>query len=250
MCHPRYLSAAPALLAGLYAVCWRSSRGVRQALPVLADDPAIRAACRRKGVELVGLNKGGLVDLHDQAEGAGDERPNNTILTEKGDTNVAETTKKQPDYKIVIIAGREFSVAPDVPVETIRQQLVAAGFPDAASAEVKIGKRVVDGVEYQTVELIKKAGTKGLGGHELLNLLCEVPVSAMAMAPGLTDRQLDLLVRLDGGHLAAGEALERIDELLVALRRCSRSEYFQSDEENLCGRFDMLGAIPAAVSEW
>lgn len=67
---PRYLTAAPALLTGLYAAVWRSSRGPRQKLldgadevaalamrlgmPVLADDAAVRRACEMCGVALVG----------------------------------------------------------------------------------------------------------------------------------------------------------------------------------------------------
>lgn len=92
MRHPRYLSAAPALLVGLYAAAWHSRRGARLALldspdevallaareglSVLADDPLIRRACRRRGVRLVETQaKARSPNKSDQARGAGDERP-------------------------------------------------------------------------------------------------------------------------------------------------------------------------------
>jgi len=62
--------------------------------------------------------------------------------------------------KIVIVSGQEFRVPADTDNEAIRNQL-KSNFPDVANATVQKGKREIDGVEYDTIEFVKKAGTKG-----------------------------------------------------------------------------------------
>jgi Fe2+ transport system protein FeoA len=62
-----------------------------------------------------------------------------------------------PATKIVIVAGSRFSVPAETDNEAVRQQLLAMGFADVASATIKTG----DEGGQATVEFVKKAGTKG-----------------------------------------------------------------------------------------
>jgi hypothetical protein len=64
-----------------------------------------------------------------------------------------------PD-KIVIVSGQEFRVPADADHEAIRNQLTAS-FPDVGTATIQKGTRTIDGIRYETIEFVKKAGTKG-----------------------------------------------------------------------------------------
>ena len=75
--------------------------------------------------------------------------------------------------KIIIIDGNEFQVAADTDNEAIRAQL-AQSFPMAQSATIQTGTRTLDGVEYQTVEFVKKVGTKGNNGAAIRAALASV----------------------------------------------------------------------------
>ncbi len=66
--------------------------------------------------------------------------------------------------KIIIVSGQEFRVPADTDNEAIRNQL-RANFPDVGNATIQTGTKSIDGVEYQTVEFVKKAGTKGTDEH-------------------------------------------------------------------------------------
>jgi hypothetical protein len=59
--------------------------------------------------------------------------------------------------KIIIVAGSRFSVPFETDNEAVRQQLLAMGFADVASADVRVGNEA----GQVTVEFVKKAGTKG-----------------------------------------------------------------------------------------
>lgn len=63
--------------------------------------------------------------------------------------------------KIIIVSGQEFSVPAETDNEAVREQLKQMGFTDVATATLTKGKRLIDGVEIETVEFVKKAGTKG-----------------------------------------------------------------------------------------
>lgn len=92
-------------------------------------------------------------------------------------TVMAPTTAQ---HRIVIVEGQEFSVPVETTTEQIRSHL-ATNFPNVASASVQYGKRVIDGIEHQTVEFVKKAGTKGLDGNELAALLAGVPAAQVTL---------------------------------------------------------------------
>lgn len=62
--------------------------------------------------------------------------------------------------KIIIVSGQEFRVPADTDNEAIRTQL-KANFPDVGNATIQTGKREIDGITYETIEFVKKAGTKG-----------------------------------------------------------------------------------------
>jgi hypothetical protein len=63
--------------------------------------------------------------------------------------------------RIIILDGNEWQVPLEHDEKTVRDSLVSAGFPNAATAEVKPGTKTIDGQEYETWEFIKKVGTKG-----------------------------------------------------------------------------------------
>lgn len=90
------------------------------------------------------------------------------------------TAPTSPQHRIVIVEGQEFSVPVETTTEQIRSHL-ATNFPNVASASVQYGKRVIDGVEHQTLEFVKKAGTKGLDGDELATLLAAVPAAQVTI---------------------------------------------------------------------
>jgi hypothetical protein len=147
--------------------------------------------------------------------------------------------------KIVIVAGQRFPVPADTAIEPIRQQLLTMGFADVASAEVKHGKES-DGT--QTIEFVKRAGTKGsLGPAVLAAALARVP--AASLDTGLLDLQARV-GRLLGGELTFAEALdqdlaEALDLLAEDGGACSPS----TQGDRLCARLD-LPAVPAAVPAW
>jgi len=117
-------------------------------------------------------------------------------------------TTPQETTKIVIVSGQEFSVPSETDNEAIRTQLAGMGFTDVASATISKGKRTIEGVEHETVEFVKKAGTKGLDGAELAELLGSVPRASLdRMSGGLSRAQRLLLDRLVTNQLTIDEAL-------------------------------------------
>jgi hypothetical protein len=107
------------------------------------------------------------------------------------------------ETKIVIVAGQEFSVPADAKVEDLRTHLTSM-FPDVASATVQKGKRTIDGVEYETVEFVKKAGTKGATGEDIVAVLRAIP--ALRLAPPPADAAA-LLARVVAGQATIQDAL-------------------------------------------
>jgi len=145
--------------------------------------------------------------------------------------------------KIVIVSGQEFSVPADTDNEQIRQQLASQGFADVAAATITKGTRDIGGQEVETIEFAKKAGTKGLDGPELAQLLCRVPPAAPPSRRSAGD---ELLTRLIGGELTIAEALaddgDLIDNALAGAReRAPR----QSQGASICAPCDRLPAVPA-----
>lgn len=153
--------------------------------------------------------------------------------------------------KIVIVAGQEFSVPAETDNEAVRQQLAGMGFADVAAATIQKGKKAIDGVEYETVEFVKKAGTKGLDGAELAALLAGVPRAAPPAQAKLGRDERVLVQRLAAGTLTIGEALAHRAVLLEALERSVRPGRLQSEGEALCAPCDVLPAVAApAPSAW
>jgi hypothetical protein len=164
-------------------------------------------------------------------------------------------TTTTAETKIVIVAGQEFSVPAATDNEAIRGQLTSMGFADVASAEIKLGTKKVGEETYQTVEFIKKAGTKGLGGAELARLMEQIPIARLPAAPlsGPDRAQAALLRSVMEGGLTIDAALDMGTTLDAALDACQPSFSTPSTEgAQLCSRLDTLPAVaaPAAPSGW
>ena len=166
-------------------------------------------------------------------------------------------TTPQATTKIVIVAGQEFSVPADTPNEAIRQQLTSMGFADVASATIQTGTRTIDGTPTETIEFIKKAGTKGLGAAELAALLTHVPpTGAASTIGGLTRDQTRLLNRLTTGDLTCVEAVfppvaAALGALLNHLEESRGGSAVNHEGGRLCATLDRLGAVAApAPSAW
>lgn len=156
------------------------------------------------------------------------------------------TTASTATTKIVIVSGQEFSVPIETDNEAIRQQLAGMGFADVAAATIQKGKRTVEGQDIETIEFVKKAGTKGLDGAALAALLGSVPP---APPPSRRSAGDELLTRLINGDLTIAEALadngDLIDNTLVAAREHTPR---QSQGAQLCAKSDRLPAVPVAAA--
>lgn len=152
--------------------------------------------------------------------------------------------------KIVIVAGQEFSVPAATDNEAIRTQLSGMGFTDVASATISKGTRDIDGQKVETIEFVKKAGTKGLDGADLAALLSTLPATALPSLQlyGPTPAQADLLYRLTSGELTFAEALALEQELTPALEACYQEAPYQRKEgAELCRTIDHLSPVAAAA---
>jgi hypothetical protein len=153
--------------------------------------------------------------------------------------------------KIVIVAGQEFSVPAETDNEAIRSQLTTMGFADVASATVQKGRRKVGDEEVETVEFVKKAGTKGVSGAELAGLLAQTPPKAPpTRTPGkLRGRQL--LQQLAAEALTIGDALGDVEVIQEALQQVQHSGRVISEGEELCAACEPLPAVAVpAPSGW
>lgn len=148
--------------------------------------------------------------------------------------------------KIVIVSGQEFSVPLETDNEAIRAQLASQGFADVASATIQKGKRTIEGQEVETIEFVKKAGTKGLDGAELVALLGKVPPARYA--DQRRPEGNELLTRLVNNQLTIAEALAAEDVLDNALAAC-HEQYSprKSKGAQLCEPCDRLPAVAAAA---
>lgn len=153
--------------------------------------------------------------------------------------------------KIVIVSGQEFIVPADTDNEAIRTQLSGMGFADVASATIQKGKRTVEGQELDTIEFVKKAGTKGLSGAELAQMLASLPPSTLPppITYGPTAAQTALLMQLADGELTFADALDREADLAKALDACGEDSPTRSKKgAALCTTLDQLVAQPCAVA--
>lgn len=143
--------------------------------------------------------------------------------------------------KIVIVAGQEFSVPAGTDNEAIRTQLAGMGFADVASATIQPGKRKVGDEEVQTVEFVKKAGTKGMDGAELAALVARVPAASLpkVVLGGPNPEQAALLRTLCAGALSIGEALDRTQEIDTAVYSLDRLNRIEQVGSALCDRISL-----------
>lgn len=155
-----------------------------------------------------------------------------------------------PATKIVIVSGQEFSVPADTDNEAIRTQLTGMGFADVASATIQKGKKTVEGVEYETIEFVKKAGTKGLDPADLAALLTALPPAELpSLAPyGPTAQQSALLLDLAEGTLTFAAALDTMVELSGALEACyEQPPVHRKEGAELCTALDGLSPVAARI---
>lgn len=152
--------------------------------------------------------------------------------------------------KIVIVNGQEFSVPAATDNEAIRQQLAGMGFSDVAAATIQKGTRQVDGQDVETIEFVKKAGTKGLDGPALADLLGSLTPSALPAARhyGPTAAQAALLLQLTEGELTFADALDQEAAIADAIQACYE-EPSRQDKKGaaLCYLLDQLVAVPCAA---
>jgi hypothetical protein len=156
--------------------------------------------------------------------------------------------------KIVIVSGQEYAVPADTDNEQIRTQLTGMGFADVASAAIQKGKRTVEGQEVETIEFVKKAGTKGLDGRELAQLLGSVPAATLPTIRryGPTAPQAALLSDLADGMLTFEQAIGLGTELEQSLDACCEQPPSPSQKGvTLCRTLDQLIAVPCvAPVDW
>jgi hypothetical protein len=152
-----------------------------------------------------------------------------------------------PATKIVIVSGQEFSVPADTDVEAIRSAL-KGDFPDIATATIQKGTREIAGVTYETVEFVKRAGTKGLGAGDLAQLLRLVPPTA----PPASNTPSFLARQFLAGQLTGQQAVDGGLPLVAELDRVDSSYQTRGKEETLCKQLDALSpvAAPSAPSGW
>lgn len=155
------------------------------------------------------------------------------------------TTTTAPT-KIVIVSGQEFSVPADTPIEDLRTHL-AQTFPDVASATVQKGTKKIGDTTYETIEFVKKAGTKGATSAELAALLLDIPPIRMR-APAST-ATADLIERIRKGEASIAEALDAGAAAAIAAL-----PYRDGSNQNggtLCAQCDTISPVAAGeVSAW
>lgn len=151
--------------------------------------------------------------------------------------------------KIVIVSGQEFSVPSETDNEAIRTQLAGMGFADVAAATITKGTREIGGLTIETIEFVKKAGTKGLDPAGLAALLAEVPPSTLPAVRryGPSDAQAAQLAELADAELTFEQALT-LDGLEAALDSCCEQPPSPSLKgATLCRTLDQLIAVAASA---
>ena len=154
------------------------------------------------------------------------------------------TTPATATTKIIIVSGQEFSVPAETPEADIRSHL-AQTFPDVASAEIKRGSKEVGGVTYQTIEFVKRAGTKGADGRDIAGVLAGIP--GLRLSPPPTNAR-GLLDRVRRGQATIAEALG--GNVITTIEGLPESTQ-QIAGGTLCTQIDTLPAVAGAeLSAW
>lgn len=127
----------------------------------------------------------------------------------------------------------------ETPEADIRSHL-AQTFPDVASAEIKRGTKAIDGVTYQTIEFVKRAGTKGADGRDIAGVLAGIP--ALRLSPPPTGAR-HLLDRVRQGQATIAEALD--GNVITTIEGLPESTQ-QIAGGTLCMSVDTLPAVAGA----
>jgi hypothetical protein len=122
---------------------------------------------------------------------------------------------------------------------------LAQTFPDVASATVQKGTKKIDGVSYDTIEFVKKAGTKGALATDLSSLLAELPAIRIGTPPQATT---DLVRAVHTAQITIDAALAQ--GALTAIQAMPRQDASQKGGV-LCSLLDAISPVPADdVSAW
>ena len=129
-------------------------------------------------------------------------------------------------------------------IDELRTHL-ASMFPEVASATVQKGTKEIEGVKYETIEFVKKAGTKGSMGAEVAGLLATIPALRLGGPPPAAAA---LLERISLGLATIDEALE--GQALAALAALPQREHTRNGG-TLCSQLDAIIPVAgAAPSVW
>jgi hypothetical protein len=157
-------------------------------------------------------------------------------------TTKTETPIKSTTEKIVIVGQESFRVPIDAAEKDLRDHL-AAMFPDVANATVQKGTRTIENVIYDTIEFVKRAGTKGAA--DLIPLLAQIP--ALRLSPPRT-AIATLLNRVSAGNCTIAEALDA--DLRCVITNLPESSLRVSGV-TLCAQLDSLSPVAGDdVSAW
>lgn len=105
------------------------------------------------------------------------------------------------DTKIIIVEGQEFRVPSAMENDAIRSHL-SSTYPSVANASITKGKRTIDGEEYETIEFVKKVGTKA---SDLATILADIPPAWHHYTTELPPN----FAKLINGMLTVGEAFDQ-----------------------------------------
>ncbi len=105
------------------------------------------------------------------------------------------------DTKIIIVEGNDFRVPIAMELEAIRAYL-SSTYPSVASASITKGKRTIDGEDYETIEFVKKVGTKAC---DLATLLADMPPAWHHFTTELPPN----FAKLINGMLTVGEVFDQ-----------------------------------------
>lgn len=149
-------------------------------------------------------------------------------------------TTATPTERIIIVSGQEFRVPLATPLADVRAHL-AQTFPDVASATEQKGKKKIDGVEYETVEFIKKAGTKGLEFAAVVAALADL--APLPVPQILSHAELERIIELRAGNMTFAEALELDVIALVS----ALSQPQSMNGVTLCNQLDNITPVAHAA---
>lgn len=154
------------------------------------------------------------------------------------------TTPTLATTRIVIVSGNEYQVPLAATEAELRNHLKTM-FPDVTNAMLQRGRRVVEGVEFETWEFVKRAGTKGATGGEMAALLAQVPPLPSPLIGRNARELLDKYLR---GVATIGEV---VDGDLIGIVNALPTNNQIRNGGDLCRLVDMLPAAPGSdITGW